>query len=65
MLNILEYKKELPDTSVVSLLESLGSTSFLCALGSNMLFNLKEAGERGLNQDTSYRVKPVSAMEFI
>lgn len=48
------------------LLESLGRPNLLCVLGSNMLFNLKDAGERGLNQGTSYRVnsRSISAIEF-
>lgn len=33
----------------------LGSPSFLSLLGSRMLFNLKDAGERGQNPGTSYR----------
>ena len=30
-----------------------GNTSFLSILGAHLLFNMKEAGERGLNQGTS------------
>ena len=30
-----------------------GNTSFLSILGAHLLFNMKEAGEKGLNQGTS------------
>lgn len=60
----MQYKLYVSNDFLAILLELLGSPSFLCILGSNMLFNLKEAGERGLNEGTSYRVKSVSAMEF-
>ena len=44
----------------------LGNRAFLCILGSRMLFNLKEAGERGQNEGTSYNAssRTVSDMEF-
>lgn len=66
MLNIMWYKLIISNAFLANLLQSLGRPSFLCILGSSMLFNLKEAGERGLNQGTSYRVnsRSVSAMEF-
>lgn len=60
----MEYKLVISNNFLANLLESLGSPSFLCVLGSTMLFNLKEAGEQGLNQGTSFRVKSVSALEF-
>ena len=42
-----------------------GSPTFLCVLGSRMLFNLKEAAEKGSGEETSYREDaPISAMEF-
>lgn len=60
------FEIEVSNNFLSTLLQWLGSPSILCVLGSNMLFNLKEAGEQGLNQGTSYRVKSesVSAMEF-
>ena len=51
----------------VSLLGAIGDPSFLCILGSRLLVNLKEAGELGVNQGTSYRLsscQTVSEMEF-
>ncbi|OCB87144.1 hypothetical protein A7U60_g5658 [Sanghuangporus baumii] len=45
----------------------LGNATFLCLLGSRMLYNLKDAGERGQNEGTSFRVpsKPLSKMNFV
>ena len=34
---------------------ALGNPLYFSLLGSRMLFNLKEAGERGQNEGTSYR----------
>lgn len=65
MLNIMEFKLAVPNDYVAILLELLGSPTFLCIMGSNMLFNLKEVGERGLNQGISYMMSgSVSAMDF-
>ncbi|KAH8109979.1 hypothetical protein DFH11DRAFT_1515033 [Phellopilus nigrolimitatus] len=46
------------------LLDALGNPSLLCVLGSHLLTNLKEAGERGANGGTSYRMKTTSSIEF-
>ncbi|KAH8105641.1 hypothetical protein DFH11DRAFT_1691975 [Phellopilus nigrolimitatus] len=45
-------------------LSIMGSPSFLCVLGSRLLVHLKEAGERGVNEGTSYRMRTVSTMGF-
>ncbi|KAH8109848.1 hypothetical protein DFH11DRAFT_1861025 [Phellopilus nigrolimitatus] len=42
----------------------LGSPSFLCVLGSHLLVHLKEAGERGVNGGTSYKLKTISSIGF-
>ncbi|KAH8109186.1 hypothetical protein DFH11DRAFT_1515944 [Phellopilus nigrolimitatus] len=49
---------------LANLLTILGSTSFLCVLGSHLLVHLKEAGERGANGGTSYRMTTMSNVEF-
>ncbi|KAH8109865.1 hypothetical protein DFH11DRAFT_891001 [Phellopilus nigrolimitatus] len=46
------------------LLSILGSPSLLCILGSHLLVHLKEAGERGVNGGTSYRMKTMSSIGF-
>ena len=38
---------------VASILDFAGNPAFLSILGAHLLFNMKEAGERGLNQGTS------------
>ncbi len=43
----------------------MGSPSLLVILGARLLVHLKEAGEKGFNGGTSYRVrKALSAIEF-
>ena len=63
---ILNFKLEFSNAFVANILSALGNASFLCVLGSRMLFNLKEAGERGQNEGTSYNAtsRTVSGMEF-
>ncbi|KAH8109836.1 hypothetical protein DFH11DRAFT_1515133, partial [Phellopilus nigrolimitatus] len=53
-----------PNAIVAQLLTILGSPSLLCVLGSHLLVHLKEAGERGANGGTSYRMKTMSNIEF-
>lgn len=62
----MEFKLTASNAFLSNLFLTIGSPSILCVLGSNMLFNLKEAGERGLNQGTSYRAssRTVSIIEF-
>ena len=54
------------DPHVVSkvILGILGSPSLLVVLGARLLVNLKEAGERGVNEGTSYRVETLGEMQF-
>ncbi|KAH8112181.1 hypothetical protein DFH11DRAFT_1786727, partial [Phellopilus nigrolimitatus] len=49
---------------LADLLDVIGSPSLLCLLGSHLLVHLKEAGERGANGGTSYRMKTISNIEF-
>lgn len=49
---------------LANILEALGDPTLLCVLGSRMLINLKEAGERGVNEGTSYKMTSVSGIEF-
>ena len=67
MIEILSFKLEIPNLFLSGVLTALGNPSFLCILGSRMLFNLKEAGERGQNEGTSYNatLRIVSNMEFV
>ena len=46
------------------ILQEMGSPAFLCVLGSRLLFNIKEAAERGVNEGTSYKLKTLSNMDF-
>ena len=64
--SILEFKLQISDSFLVNVLEQLGSPSFLSLLGSRLLFNMKEAGERGQNEGTSYRSSSstISEMDF-
>ncbi|EJD00526.1 uncharacterized protein FOMMEDRAFT_159258 [Fomitiporia mediterranea MF3/22] len=43
---------------------AVATPTLLCVLGSHLLINLKEAGERGVNEGTNYRSKTVSDIEF-
>ncbi|EJC99070.1 uncharacterized protein FOMMEDRAFT_170811 [Fomitiporia mediterranea MF3/22] len=58
--DMMQYKLAVENIFVANLLASLGNPIFLCILGSRMLFNLKEAGELGVNAGTSYRLKTIS-----
>ena len=39
-------------------LQNIGNPSLLCILGSRMFFNLKEAGEAGINEGTDLGSHP-------
>lgn len=45
-------------------LSALGSPTLLCILGSRMFFNLKEAGEQGVNVGTNWSSFSHSAIHF-
>ncbi|PAV16747.1 hypothetical protein PNOK_0836700 [Pyrrhoderma noxium] len=46
------------------ILVGLGNPTFLSVLGSRLLFNLKEAGEYGVNIGTNYRSNTLSQLQF-
>ncbi|KAH8109705.1 hypothetical protein DFH11DRAFT_1861075 [Phellopilus nigrolimitatus] len=54
----------IPNILLAMFLNALGSPSLLCVLGSHLLVHLKEAGERGANGGTSYRMPTMSNIEF-
>ena len=47
-----------------AIFEGLGSPTLLCILGSRMFFNLKEAGEHGVNVGTNWSSYSHSAIRF-
>jgi hypothetical protein len=63
VLNILENKF---NTSPIApyILESFGSPTLLCILGSRMFFNLKEAAEHGVNVGTNWSSYSHSALHI-
>ena len=62
----MRFKLSISDNFLAGVLSVLGSPSFLCVLGSRMLFNLKEAVERGQNERMNYWMtsSPVSGGGF-
>ncbi|THH05849.1 hypothetical protein EW145_g4504 [Phellinidium pouzarii] len=51
-------------TFLSNLLEIIGSPTLLCILGSRLLIHMKEAGERGVNEGTSYMMQTMSDIAF-
>lgn len=49
---------------MVSTLNALGSPTLQCVLGSRLFFNLKEAGERGVNEGTNWASYTMTGMDF-
>ena len=47
-----------------ALLQTLGSPTILCIIGSRMFFNLKEAAEHGINIGTNWSSYSHSAIRF-
>ncbi|KAH8112158.1 hypothetical protein DFH11DRAFT_1858205 [Phellopilus nigrolimitatus] len=64
VMQIISFQLYIPNVLLADLLTILGNPSLLCVLGSHMLVHLKEAGERGANGGTSYRLKTMSNIEF-
>ena len=50
--------------AVSAAIYTLGSPTFLCVLGSHVLFNLKEAAEHGVNTGTNWSSYSHSALDF-
>ncbi|KAH8109224.1 hypothetical protein DFH11DRAFT_1861733 [Phellopilus nigrolimitatus] len=64
VMEIMSNQLFITNVLLANLLGVLGSPSFLCVLGSHLLVHLKEAGERGANGGTSYKMKTMSNIEF-
>ncbi|EJC99535.1 uncharacterized protein FOMMEDRAFT_160601 [Fomitiporia mediterranea MF3/22] len=62
--NLLYPKLDVENVILASILGQVGNPSFLCILGSRLLFNLKEAGKLGVNEGTNYRTKSMSNIKF-
>ena len=54
----------IPNDTLTTVFYRLGNPYFLSALGSRMLFNLKEAGNRAPNEGTNYLPKTMREMEL-
>ncbi|OCB87149.1 hypothetical protein A7U60_g5663 [Sanghuangporus baumii] len=61
---VLSFKLQIENQVLSNILSSLGNPALLSLLGTRMLFNLKEAGERGQNEGTSYRVQSGTVSEI-
>ncbi|KAH8112195.1 hypothetical protein DFH11DRAFT_1745102 [Phellopilus nigrolimitatus] len=64
VMKIMSIELIIPNVLLADLLDVLGNPSLLCVLGSHLLVHLKEAGERGANGGTSYRMKTMSNIAF-
>ncbi|KAL5524863.1 hypothetical protein ACEPAF_10009 [Sanghuangporus sanghuang] len=66
MFDIIQFKLEISNAFLAGILNALGNPAFFTILGSRMLFNLKEAGERGQNEGTSYGMpsQTISEIDF-
>ncbi|OCB87161.1 hypothetical protein A7U60_g5676 [Sanghuangporus baumii] len=64
MFAILGFKLVIPNVILADILSSLGNPSFLSLLGSRMLINLKEAGERGQNEGTNYKIPSMTLSDI-
>ena len=66
MFNVVEFKTSFSNNFVNSIIYALGNPSFLCVLGSRMIYNLKEAAELGQNEGTNYKSssQPTSGIMF-
>ncbi|KAH8109226.1 hypothetical protein DFH11DRAFT_1814401 [Phellopilus nigrolimitatus] len=64
VMEIMANQLYIPNALLADILSILGSPSLLCVLGSHLLVHLKEAGERGANGGTSYKLKTMSNIEF-
>ncbi|OCB87160.1 hypothetical protein A7U60_g5675 [Sanghuangporus baumii] len=65
-LNITNFNLQSSNVFISNVVNELGNPAYLSILGSRMLFNLKEAGERVVNMGTSFRVvsETLSDMDF-
>ena len=56
-LNIVNYEIDLENVFLTNLLTVAGSPTFLCIFGSRMLFNLKEAAEKGTIEGSNIKTQ--------
>ena len=63
---IVQFRIQVSNDFVSNVLTALGNAALLTILGSRMLFNLKEAGELGVNEGTNVRVasRTLSGIDF-
>ncbi|KAH8109214.1 hypothetical protein DFH11DRAFT_1747280 [Phellopilus nigrolimitatus] len=64
VMQIVSSQLFIPNVLLADFLTIFGSPSLLCVLGGHLLVRLKEAGERGANGGTSYKMKTMSNIEF-
>ncbi|KAH8109702.1 hypothetical protein DFH11DRAFT_1547986 [Phellopilus nigrolimitatus] len=64
LVKIVSEQLYIQDILLAYLLNLLGNPSLLCVLGCHLLVHLKEAGKRGVNVGTSFRMKTMSNIEF-
>lgn len=65
VLQIMDTSLGEASTLLSAILNSVGSPAFLSILGARLLFNMREAGEKGLNEGTSCGSKStVSGIDF-
>lgn len=63
VINLVDSVADL-STLLSSTFQVAGSVSLLCVLGSHLLIHLREVAEDGQDEGTSYRSKPLSAIDF-
>ena len=62
--SILQFA-QIENELLANIFQGLGSPTLLCILGSRMMFNLKEAGERGVNVGTNLKsIAPTTMTEM-
>ncbi|KAH8109172.1 hypothetical protein DFH11DRAFT_1861689 [Phellopilus nigrolimitatus] len=64
VVQIMSIQLDIKNIVLSDFLNILGSPSLLCVFGSHLLVHLKEAGERGANGGTSYKLKTISSIGF-
>ncbi|OCB91809.1 hypothetical protein A7U60_g922 [Sanghuangporus baumii] len=65
VLNILQFKIHVTNNILAGILSTLGCPSLLCVVGSHMLFNLKEAGNRDLIENSTYSAESGGTIEYV
>ncbi|KAL5518327.1 hypothetical protein ACEPAH_9 [Sanghuangporus vaninii] len=65
VLNIPQFKINVTNNILAGILSTLGCPSLLCVVGSHMLFNLKEAGNRDLTESSTYSTESSGTIEYV